>query len=131
MLDEALVAWMPGPNSFTGEDQAELHIHGGLATRAAVLRSLAAIEDAVPAEAGEFTRRAFINGRMDLSRVEGLADLVDAETEAQRRQALRQLEGSSGRSSRAGARPCSRRSPSRRPPSTFRTKAIFRRNWRP
>jgi tRNA modification GTPase len=96
MLDEALVAWMPGPNSFTGEDQAELHIHGGLATRAAVLRSLAAIEGCRPAEAGEFTRRAFINGRMDLSRVEGLADLVDAETEAQRRQALRQLEGSLG-----------------------------------
>ena len=88
-LDQALVAWMPGPASFTGEDQAELHIHGGLATRAAVLRALERpARIAAPAEAGEFTRRAFLNGRMDLSRVEGLADLIDAETEAQRRQAL-------------------------------------------
>jgi tRNA modification GTPase len=96
ILDQALVAWMPRPGSFTGEDQAELHIHGGIATRAAVLRSLGAIEGCRPAEAGEFTRRAFLNGRMDLSRVEGLADLIDAETEAQRRQAMRQLDGSLG-----------------------------------
>jgi tRNA modification GTPase len=95
-LDQALVLWMPGPNSFTGEDQAELHIHGGLATRAAALRVLGTLENCRPAEAGEFTRRAFLNGRMDLSRVEGLADLIDAETEAQRRQALRQLEGRLG-----------------------------------
>jgi len=96
VLDQALVAWMPGPASFTGEDQAELHIHGGIATRAAVLRAIGAIEGCRPAEAGEFTRRAFLNGRMDLSRVEGLADLIDAETEAQRRQALRQLDGALG-----------------------------------
>lgn len=95
-LDQALVLWMPGPQSFTGEDQAELHIHGGLATRAAVLRALSSLEGCRPAEAGEFTRRAFLNGRMDLSRVEGLADLIDAETEAQRRQALLQLEGRLG-----------------------------------
>jgi len=95
-LDQALVLWMPGPNSFTGEDQAELHIHGGLATRAAVLRALGSLDGCRPAEAGEFTRRAFVNGRMDLSRVEGLADLIDAETEAQRRQALLQLEGRLG-----------------------------------
>lgn len=95
-LDQALVVWMPGPHSFTGEDQAELQIHGGLAVRAAVLGALARIPGCRPAEAGEFTRRAFLNGRMDLSRVEGLADLVDAETEAQRRQALRQLEGRLG-----------------------------------
>ncbi|HEX2556309.1 MAG TPA: tRNA uridine-5-carboxymethylaminomethyl(34) synthesis GTPase MnmE [Microvirga sp.] len=95
-LDQALVVWMPGPHSFTGEDQAELQIHGGLAVRAAVLRALARLEGCRPAEAGEFTRRAFLNGRMDLSRVEGLADLIDAETEAQRRQALRQLEGRLG-----------------------------------
>ncbi|MGO4570781.1 tRNA uridine-5-carboxymethylaminomethyl(34) synthesis GTPase MnmE [Microvirga sp. 2TAF3] len=95
-LDQALVAWMPGPQSFTGEDQAELHIHGGLATRAAVLKALGSLEDCRPAEAGEFTRRAFLNGQMDLSRVEGLADLIDAETEAQRRQALSQLEGRLG-----------------------------------
>src|SRR5918997_2334020 len=95
-LDQALVLWMPGPGSFTGEDQAELHIHGGLATRAAVLRALSSLEDCRPAEAGEFTRRAFLNGRMDLSQVEGLADVIDAETEAQRRQAMRQLEGGLG-----------------------------------
>jgi tRNA modification GTPase len=96
-LDQALVAWFPGPWSFTGEDQAELHIHGGLATRAAVLRVLAAVPGCRPAEAGEFTRRAFLNGRLDLSRVEGLADLIEAETQAQRRQALQQLEGRLGR----------------------------------
>jgi tRNA modification GTPase len=95
-LDQALVLWMPGPQSFTGEDQAELQIHGGLATRAAVLRAIGSLEGCRSAEAGEFTRRAFLNGRMDLSRVEGLADLIDAETEAQRRQALLQLEGRLG-----------------------------------
>jgi tRNA modification GTPase len=96
LLDQALVLWMPGPGSFTGEDQAELHIHGGLATRAAVLRALGSLKECRPAEAGEFTRRAFLNGRMDLSQVEGLADVIDAETEAQRRQAMRQLEGRLG-----------------------------------
>ncbi|MEE1655787.1 tRNA uridine-5-carboxymethylaminomethyl(34) synthesis GTPase MnmE [Microvirga sp. CF3062] len=95
-LDQALVLWMPGPGSFTGEDQAELHIHGGLATRAAVLQALSSIENCRPAEAGEFTRRAFLNGRMDLSQVEGLADIIDAETEAQRRQAMLQLGGRLG-----------------------------------
>jgi len=95
-LDQALVVWMPGPESFTGEDQAELHLHGGLAVRAAVLRTLAGLPGCRAAEPGEFTRRAFLNGRMDLSAVEGLADLIDAETEAQRRQALRQLEGRLG-----------------------------------
>jgi tRNA modification GTPase len=84
---------MPGPGSFTGEDQAELHIHGGPAVRAAMLRALGRVEGCRPAEPWEFTRRAFLNGRMDVSEVEGLADLIDAETEAQRRQALRQLEG--------------------------------------
>ncbi|MBF9198240.1 tRNA uridine-5-carboxymethylaminomethyl(34) synthesis GTPase MnmE [Microvirga terrestris] len=95
-LDQALVLWMPGPGSFTGEDQAELHIHGGLATRAAVLRTLSSVVNCRPAEAGEFTRRAFLNGRMDLSQVEGLADIIDAETEAQRRQAMLQLGGRLG-----------------------------------
>lgn len=95
-LDEALVAWMPGPQSFTGEDQAELHIHGGLAVRQAVLGALARVDACRPAAPGEFTRRAFLNSRMDLSQAEGLADLIDAETEAQRRQGLRQLEGGLG-----------------------------------
>ncbi len=95
-LDQALIVFFPGPASFTGEDVAELHIHGGLAVRQAVLAALSQITGCRPAEAGEFTRRAFLNGRMDLSEVEGLADLIDAETEIQRRQALRQLEGGLG-----------------------------------
>jgi tRNA modification GTPase len=96
LLDEALVVWMPEPESFTGEDQAELHIHGGLAVRAAVLRALSELPGCRAAEPGEFTRRAFLNGRMDLAAVEGLADVIDAETEAQRRQAMRQLCGTLG-----------------------------------
>lgn len=95
-LDQALVVFFPGPASFTGEDLAEFHIHGGLAVRQSVLGALSSIHRCRPAEAGEFTRRAFLHGRMDLSEVEGLADLIDAETEIQRRQALRQLEGGLG-----------------------------------
>ncbi len=95
-LDQALVVFFPAPHSFTGEDQAELQVHGGLAVRQAVLRALGEIAGCRPAEAGEFTRRAFLNNRMDLSEVEGLADLIDAETEGQRRQALRQMEGGLG-----------------------------------
>lgn len=93
LLDQALVIWMPGPASYTGEDSAELHLHGGPAVRAAVLAALTALPGLRAAEPGEFTRRAFLNDRLDLTAVEGLADLIDAETEAQRRQALRQLEG--------------------------------------
>lgn len=95
-LDQALVLWLPGPGSFTGEDCAELHVHGSRA----VLRDVSmALTDLGlrPAEPGEFTRRAFLNGRMGLVEAEGLADLVDSETTAQRRQALRQLEGGLGR----------------------------------
>ncbi len=92
-LDRALVLWFPAPASFTGEDVAELHLHGGRAVVAAVIDALDAIDGLRPAEAGEFTRRAFEAGKLDLSRVEGLADLINAETEAQRRQALRQMEG--------------------------------------
>lgn len=95
-LDRGLVVWMPEPKSFTGEDQAEFHIHGGVAVRTAVLSALLALEGCRMAEPGEFTRRAFLNGKMDLSAVEGLADLIDAQTQAQRRQALRQLEGRLG-----------------------------------
>lgn len=93
VLDDALVVFFPAPASFTGEDCAELQIHGGLAVRAAVLRALSDTKVCRPANAGEFTRRAFVNGKLDLAAVEGLADLIDAETEGQRRQALRQLEG--------------------------------------
>ena len=95
VLDRALVLWLPGPASYTGEDSAELHLHGGRAVIAAVAAALVA-RGARPAEPGEFTRRAFLNGRMDLIEAEAVADLVDAETEAQRRQALRQLEGALG-----------------------------------
>ena len=95
VLDRALVLWLPGPASYTGEDSAELHLHGGRAVIAAVAAALVAA-GARPAEPGEFTRRAFLNGRMDLIAAEAVADLVDAETEAQRRQALRQLEGALG-----------------------------------
>src|SRR5947199_3686609 len=93
VLDEALVLWFPGPNTETAEDMAELHLHGGRAVLAAVLAALGRLPGFRPAEAGEFTRRAFANGRLDLTAVEGLADLVFAETEAQRAQAMRQLSG--------------------------------------
>ncbi|HYZ43381.1 MAG TPA: tRNA uridine-5-carboxymethylaminomethyl(34) synthesis GTPase MnmE [Xanthobacteraceae bacterium] len=93
IVDEGLALWFPAPNSETGEDMAELHVHGGRAVIAAVLAALAKLAGLRPAEAGEFTRRAFENGRMDLTAVEGLADLVAAETEAQRRQAYQHLRG--------------------------------------
>jgi len=95
VLDHALVLWLPGPASYAGEDTAELHLHGGRAVVAAVTEALLAA-GARPAEAGEFTRRAFLNGKLDLVEAEAVADLVAAETEAQRRQALRQLEGALG-----------------------------------
>src|SRR5687768_13789983 len=95
-LDEALALWFPSPRSETGEDMAELQLHGGRAVIAAVLAALGHLPGFRPAEAGEFTRRAFENGRLDLTAVEGLADLIGAETEAQRRQAYRQLKGMLG-----------------------------------
>ena len=96
-LDDGIVLWFPAPASETGEDVAELQIHGGRATVASVLEALGKVPELRPARAGEFTRRAFENGKLDLTAVEGLADLVDAETEAQRRQALRQLRGELGK----------------------------------
>lgn len=92
VLDRALVLWLPGPGSYTGEDSAELQLHGGPAVVAAVAEALVTL-GARPAEPGEFTRRAFLNGKLDLTAAEGIADLIAAETEAQRRQALRQAEG--------------------------------------
>lgn len=93
VIDRGLVLWFPGPGSFTGQDVGELHLHGGRAVVAATLEALVRLPGLRPAEAGEFTRRAFDNGKLDLSAVEGLADLIDADTEAQRRQALRQMSG--------------------------------------
>jgi tRNA modification GTPase len=93
VLDQALVLWFPAPKSETGEDMAELQIHGGRAVIAGVLEAIGSIEGCRLAEPGEFARRAFENGKLDLTGVEGLADLIDAETAAQRRQALRQADG--------------------------------------
>ena len=93
VIDEALALWFPGPHSETGEDMAELQVHGGHSVIAAVLDALGSIEGCRLAEPGEFTRRAFENGRLDLTEVEGLADLIAAETPAQRRHAFRQLKG--------------------------------------
>ena len=92
LVDQALILRFVGPNSYTGEDSAELHLHGGRAVIEAASKALIA-EGLRPAEAGEFTRRAFQNGRMDLAQAEAVADLIDAETEAQKAQALGQLDG--------------------------------------
>ncbi len=96
MLDQALVLFLPGPGSYTGEDTVELFLHGGRAVIAGVADALTGF-GARPAAAGEFTRRAFLNGRMDLLEAEAVGDLIEAETTAQRRQALRQMEGGLGR----------------------------------
>lgn len=93
-LDDALAVWFPAPNSFTSEDLAEFHVHGGVAVPSAVLDALSRQPGLRLAEPGEFTRRAFHGGKLDLTEVEGIVDLIDAETEAQRRQALRQSNGS-------------------------------------
>lgn len=92
-LDTGLALWFPTPHSFTGEDVVELHVHGGRAVIADVLAALGRYAGLRPATAGEFSRRALLNGKIDLTQAEGLADLVAAETAAQRRQALRQAEG--------------------------------------
>src|SRR5690348_4304720 len=94
-LDQGMVLWLPGPGSYTGEDSAELYLHGGRAVLTGVADALVAL-GARPAEPGEFTRRAFLNGRMDLTEAEAVHDLIAAETAAQRRQALRQLDGALG-----------------------------------
>jgi len=96
-IDRALVAWLPGPDTYSGEDMAELHLHGGSAVRMGVLGVLAGLPGCRAAGPGAFTRRAVLNGRMDLAEAEAVADLIDAETEGQRRQALRQLDGALSR----------------------------------
>jgi len=92
-IDDVVVLWFPGPASATGEDVAEFHVHGGRAVLAALFAALGEFENVRPAEPGEFTRRAFENGKLDLTEAEGLDDLVHADTDRQRRQALRQLRG--------------------------------------
>src|SRR5690606_15525641 len=96
VIDDGLALWFPAPRSFTGEDVAELHVHGSRAVLAALIAALGRLPGLRLAEAGEFTRRAFDAGKLDLAQVEGLADLIAAETEAQRRQARRQLDGALG-----------------------------------
>jgi len=97
VIDHGLVAWFPGPRSFTGEDCGELQVHGSRAVTRALLRALTAEPGVRLAEAGEFTRRAFENGRLDLTAVEGLGDLIEAETDNQRRQAMARSEGALAR----------------------------------
>jgi len=95
-IDDAVVLWFPGPASATGEDVAEFHVHGGRAVLASLFAALSGIENLRAAEPGEFTRRAFENGKLDLTEAEGLDDLIHADTDRQRRQALRQLKGMLG-----------------------------------
>jgi len=92
-IDDAVVLWFPGPASATGEDVAEFHVHGGRAVLSSLFTALSAFENVRAAEPGEFTRRAFENGKLDLTEAEGLDDLIHADTDRQRRQALRQLKG--------------------------------------
>jgi len=95
-FDDALVLWFPGPNSFTGEDVAEIQLHGSRATSRAALSALGQVPGLRLARAGEFARRAFLHGKLDLAQIEALADLIDAETSQQAQQALRQLSGGLG-----------------------------------
>jgi tRNA modification GTPase len=99
-IDDAIVLWFPGPASATGEDVAEFHIHGSRAVQAALFATLSQLENVRPAEPGEFTRRAFENGKLDLTEAEALDDLIHADTDRQRRQALRQLQGLLGNKAR-------------------------------
>ena len=92
-IDRALVIWMPGPESFSGEDVLELHVHGGSAVKIALVKALEDIGNCRLANPGEFSARAFLSGKLDLTEIEGIADLIAAETENQRKQALFQAQG--------------------------------------
>src|SRR4051812_37303047 len=100
-IDDAVVLWFPGPKSATGEDVAEFHVHGGRAVLTALFTALSSFENIRAAEPGEFSRRAFENGKLDLTEAEGLDDLIHADTDRQRRQALRQLKGLLGDKARS------------------------------
>src|SRR5271169_1137159 len=99
-IDDAVVLWFPGPASATGEDVAEFQVHGGRAILAALFAALSTLENVRAAEPGEFTRRGFENGKLDLTEAEALDDLIHADTDRQRRQALRQLKGMLGERAR-------------------------------
>src|SRR5437868_1437674 len=100
-IDDAVMLWFPGPASATGEDVAEFHVHGGRAVLASLFTALSSFENVRAAEPGEFTRRAIENGKLDLTEAEGLDDLIHADTDRQRRQALRQLKGLLGDKARS------------------------------
>jgi tRNA modification GTPase len=110
-IDDSVVLWFPGPASATGEDVAEFHVHGGRAVLAALFAALGSFENVRAAEAGEFTRRAFENGKLDLTEAEGLDDLIHADTDRQRRQALRQLKDCSATARATGVPGSSKRWP--------------------
>ncbi len=95
LIDEGIILWFPGPQSYTGEDMAEIHIHGGKAVILAVQNEIAKIENCRLAEPGEFTKLAFQNGKINLLKAESIADLISAETEIQRLQAVKMMKGKS------------------------------------
>ena len=95
LIDEGLVLWFPGPQSYTGEDMVEIHIHGGKAVVEALLNTLSKVESCRLAEPGEFTKLAFQNGKVNLLKAESISDLISAETEIQRSQAIKIMDGKS------------------------------------
>ena len=95
LIDEGIIIWFPGPHSYTGEDMAEIHIHGGKSVILAVQKEISKIQNCRLAEPGEFTKLAFQNGKINLLKAESIADLISAETEIQRLQALKIMEGKS------------------------------------
>ena len=97
LIDEGIVLWFPGPNSYTGEDMAEFHVHGSRAVIEAIQASISKFDDCRLAEPGEFTKIAFQNGKIDLMKAEGISDLISSETEIQRQQAIRIMEGKSSK----------------------------------
>ncbi len=97
LIDECIVLWFPGPNSYTGEDMAEFHVHGSRAVVDAIQTSISKLEDCRLAEPGEFTKIAFQNGKIDLMKAEGISDLISSETEIQRKQAIKSMEGKSSK----------------------------------
>lgn len=92
-IDKGIVIWFPKPNSYTGEDLCELHVHGSMAVISAILKALGQVDKLRPAEPGEFTKRAFLNGKIDLIEAEGISDLISAKTESQRKRALNAIQG--------------------------------------
>ena len=95
LIDEGIIIWFPGPESYTGEDMAEIHVHGSRAVIEAILNSISKVQNCRLAEPGEFTKRAFQNGRINLLKAESIGDLISSETEIQRKQALKIMSGKS------------------------------------